>query len=487
MSESNFEKKLQLEMLDFKVKPSNEVWLKVEDRIRKKKRRRFIFILFFSSLALVGYWQRDLLFNEKNLSVSKFESAQQTIISDEESIKSNVSEKINTDKIVIKDSAVKKNDLVKTETLSVSETKKNIPVNEEKQRVKSSEIVAVKAIKEKDKLAAEKKIPDSDNSGKVLQAEELTVVPPGVENKSSAEKEVLPITDMIVSEKSSDSVFAEKLNESIGDYKTQNDSIKKPEIVTDSMVPLKKKPAIVKKWKLGVQVTPGISSFADQFILGSSTKSADFLNSPSAGGSPPPTPPAQPSGRKSGFALQLGGFVQRKISSKTQISIGLQYGYYSDHILIGNNRDSILRNNPQSASFRDASQVYAAANSSRNYSNKYHFIELPVEMNFQINKKSTKPVFFNIGFKAGRLISTNALVYDTAFGGIYFDAKKQLNKTQFSFSTGFSWTIPAKQFEWNVGPVFDFHINRFMNNSFEADKYLIMPGIRTKIIFPGKK
>jgi hypothetical protein len=296
-----------------------------------------------------------------------------------------------------------------------------------------------------------------------------------VENIASGNKEIPVIKN--------DSM---KPKDSLSEKEVLIDSVQKQEPIADTNAIIKKLPAIAKKWKWGVQVTPGISSFADPFILGSSLKSADFLSSPTGSGNPPPTPPAQPSNRKSGFALQLGGFVQRKISSKTQLSIGLQYGFYSDHILLGDSKDSIFRNNLQSTALRDATQVFAAANSSRNYSNKYHFIELPVEMNFQINKKPTKPVFFNIGFKAGQLISSNALVYDTAFGGIYFDAKKQLNKTQFSFSTGFLWTIQSKKLEWSLGPVLNMHLNHLIDNSFEKEKYLIMTGIRTKIIFPGK-
>ena len=85
------------------------------------------------------------------------------------------------------------------------------------------------------------------------------------------------------------------------------------------------------------------------------------------------------------------------------------------------------------------------------------------------------------------MIATNALVYDTAFGGIYFDSKKQFNKTQFSLSTGLSWTIPSKNIEWSIGPALNIHLNRFLNNSFEKEQYLLMPGLRTKIIFSGKK
>ena len=58
MSANEFEKNVRKEMDEFKVQPSGEVWLKIEDRIREKKRkRRIIFFILFSFIALMlgGY------------------------------------------------------------------------------------------------------------------------------------------------------------------------------------------------------------------------------------------------------------------------------------------------------------------------------------------------------------------------------------------------------------------------------------------------
>ena len=58
MAANEFEKNVRKEMGEFKVQPSAEVWLKIEDRIREKKRkRRIIFFILFCSIALMlgGY------------------------------------------------------------------------------------------------------------------------------------------------------------------------------------------------------------------------------------------------------------------------------------------------------------------------------------------------------------------------------------------------------------------------------------------------
>jgi hypothetical protein len=68
MLENNFEKNVEHQLEVFKVKPSDEVWQKVEERIREKKKRRIFFIIvLFGGLALLGYWQRSFFIPENKL------------------------------------------------------------------------------------------------------------------------------------------------------------------------------------------------------------------------------------------------------------------------------------------------------------------------------------------------------------------------------------------------------------------------------------
>src|SRR6185503_17289001 len=65
MPENEFEKKVSSELQQLRFKPSEAVWMKVEERIRKKKRRRVFIILFLlAGIALLGYWQWDNFFGE---------------------------------------------------------------------------------------------------------------------------------------------------------------------------------------------------------------------------------------------------------------------------------------------------------------------------------------------------------------------------------------------------------------------------------------
>src|SRR6185436_11560905 len=56
MQENEFEKRLKDKMSEFRVRPSEVVWNKIEDELRKKKRRGVIFYLFLlAGLSVVGY------------------------------------------------------------------------------------------------------------------------------------------------------------------------------------------------------------------------------------------------------------------------------------------------------------------------------------------------------------------------------------------------------------------------------------------------
>ena len=502
MPENEFEKKVSSEMQELKFKPSEHVWLRVEERIkRKKKRRIFVVVFLFAGLALLGYWQRGNLFGdqksviaktvqkdssgekqkEENAETAKETNNSSTIKQNTETTKpeetKNTTDKIVDGKLTIgrsevdkKDIAVSKNEINKTKK-NEDETKENARPVKNKKNNKPEGSIAIVSANSKTKNGV------VDDTSKDLKTNPEAIA----KQEDVNQTEVKPVESKIDSAKAVTGV-QEK------DTLTKKDTLLKAEPTKDPVPQIVKKDPSTKKWKWGLHITPGISSLNDNDISFGGANFADAFayQNPAGPGAPPP-PRQKPSNAKAGFAFQVGAFAQRQLSSRTSLSLGLQYGYYSNVLHIGNIRFS---GNSQlsSVSSRNANQVYNAGSDTTKYTNRYHFIELPFLFQWQLNKNNAKPFTWNIGFTIGQLISSNAIMYDTAFNGVYYKNKGQLNKTQLSLSTGFSWTIANnKNVQWKLGPVADIHLTKLIDNPFESKRYLFFVGLRTGVLLNSKK
>src|SRR5688572_766900 len=509
MPENEFEKKVSSEMQELRFKPSDNVWLRVEERIKtKKKRRVFVIIFLLAGLGLLGYWQRTNLFGEQKNEIAKTvqkdspgekqkeDNSQSTNeINNSSAIKQNIEttkpeETTNTtvktadnkptdDRSVIdkKDIVVSKNEIRKP-TKNNEEAKGKTSFIKTKNDTKPEASIAIVSANSKTKSGV------VDNTSKDLTTNPET----NAKQQDTNQAEVKPVENKIDSAKA---VTGEQEKNAT----PKPDTLLKADPAKDPTPQIVKKDPSAKKWKWGFHITPGISSLNNNDISLGGTNFADAsYQSPTTGsGSAAPPPVRQtPSDVKSGFALQVGAFAQRRLSSRTSLSAGLQYGYYSNILHVGNRRDSILSNN-QNSQFsvsldRNASQVYNAGGSTMKHTNHYHFIELPFLFQWQLNKNKTKPFTWSAGFTVGQLIASNAIMYDTAFNGVYYENKSQLNKTQFSLSTGFSWTIANnKKMQWNLGPVANFHLTKLVDNPFESKRYLFFVGLRAGVLLNPKK
>jgi len=508
MPENEFEKKVSSEMQDLRFKPSGNVWLRVEERIKKKKKRRvFVVIFFLTGLALLGYWQRNNLFGEQKTDIAKTfqkdssgekqkEKHSQPIneINNSSSVKQNTEttkpeetknttgkaaeNKLTDDRSAIdkKDIAVSKNEISKPKKNKNEANEKPGSVKAKKDNKPEASIAIVSAnSKTKNGVV--------DDTSKDLKTNPETNEKQGEINQPEA-KPVESKTD------SAKTVTGEQ--EKNASPKT--DTLLKADPTKDPASPIVQINLSEKKWKWGLHITPGISSLNDNSISFAGLKNADasyFSSVGSGTGAAPPPVRQKPSDVKAGFAFQVGAFAQRKLSNRTSLSMGLQYGYYSNVLHIGNRRDSLIGN--ANALFsglldRNASQVYNAGGGTMKHTNHYHFIEIPILFQWQLNKNKTKPFIWSTGFTVGQLIASNAIMYDTAFNGIYYENKSQLNKTQFSLSTGFSWTIANnKKMQWNFGPVANFHLTKLVDNPFESKSYLFFVGLRTGVLLNSKK
>jgi hypothetical protein len=502
MPENEFEKKIANEMQELKFTPSASVWPQVEERIRKKKNRRIlIFIFLLAGLGLLGWWQWDNFFGEKENDIAKTETVQKNnTIDNKEEAKKESSVPVNSEKAKTESGIAKINEEDDEKPEASVKNKITQQAAPDKATIKSPIAPSPKpADIAKNKPAKKSNILEAAKNNESL-IKEINNKPAGIEKDTVSQKAQVDAIQKIneqkqeleeamqLPEQKADSSKAQPATEEKNEVE-KKDSVLETLPVQDSLIAeMAKKKSVDKKWKWGAQFTPGISFLNENgfSIGGLKSVTADFQSNPGGGGTAAPQRQL-PSAIKPGFAFQIGGFLQRDISKRSNISLGLQYGFYSHKLGIGRNRDSLLNTLNQFFSLRDVNAVYNAGGDTITYQNRYHFLELPFRFQWQINNNSTQPMYWSFGFTVGQLIGTNTIQYDTAFNGIYYQNKKIINKTQFSLSTGFSFTISNNQkTQWSLGPFVQFHLNKLVDNPFENKKYLFFTGLRTSVIFKRK-
>ncbi|RYY09105.1 MAG: PorT family protein, partial [Chitinophagaceae bacterium] len=248
-------------------------------------------------------------------------------------------------------------------------------------------------------------------------------------------------------------------------------------------------------WSWGVNASAGVSKLTDGNLTDAfkSSHNADaavsampqasnssFVFRPTTVGLPPP----KPSEVKPGAYLSVGGFVKKQLSKRIAVSMGLQYSQYNNIINIGYRVDSSqLVNN--GAQVMNVSRYYRADETSK-FSNKYHFIELPLMLHVQLNKSQRLPLLWNAGASIGQLISTNALLFDSGTG-VYYKDKSKYRKTQFGLSTGFALGIfsTSKTPLW-IGPSIRYNNSRLFNSDIIDEKHLFSASLDFRL-FLNKK
>lgn len=492
MPTNEFEKQVQKQLDDFQLNPSASVWEKVEDQIKRKKRRRiiifFLLPLAFGLLGLIGYQflytgpktevaeRQDAAKNEKSLSTDKnnvpAEIKERPFITPSQEI--NDPAEINKEKNTFqkKTTYPQENQLQISSTNPSTGRRKNKPIAEsndktvivKKEAEPLSEInknvpgkqdITVTVEKPRAETDPKNEITKSPEPGKNYQNDKVTI----------AEEDIVPV---------------------------KTDSIKKDEGNTGS-----RKEAIVKNKTGKPRISWGIDFFAGiaasndaAFSFNKSSRFADVSYSGPGTGSPGGNPPPQipPSSVKSGPAFSIGLTAELQISERSRISTGLGYVYASNRIKTGPGTDTLVSFQTSNGySNVQVNRVYIGVQQN-DHTNKYHFIQVPLWYHWQINKGKKLPLQWNMGVSVSYLVATNALVYDTGLGGIYYNNKDAFNKMHFNVGTGLSLRLKAKnKMEWVLGPEISFDLSKLMINTDDKKQYLLFGGIHTKLFFPKKK
>jgi hypothetical protein len=197
------------------------------------------------------------------------------------------------------------------------------------------------------------------------------------------------------------------------------------------------------------------------------------------------TPKIQPD-----LSFWAGVFVQKPILKKLSLSVGLNLHYYSARVSTG---QQIISNSPNAAATLFTSSVVVAAQTfpfyspgdSHNFLNRYYFLELPVSLQWQFNRGRQIPFFLEGGVSAARLMGANAIYYDQAQGIYHKDATPSNSFRLFASAAlmaGLHWRGANIQ----LGPQFQYGLGSLLNGSAGAGQHLLYGGIKITVI-PGRR
>jgi hypothetical protein len=192
---------------------------------------------------------------------------------------------------------------------------------------------------------------------------------------------------------------------------------------------------------------------------------------------------------RSDASFSGGIYLQKGLSDRLTFNTGMMLHYYSSGITIGQQVNTyVLASasfvNPAALTPTPSATVYSAGNR-QSFTNRYYFLELPLNMQLQVNKSHLLPLFLEGGFSLARLMSANALLYDSETG-VYSKQGEQINKTQVYVSTAFMAGLPIHGLHIEVGPQVQYGLTPIVDNHGLGDQHFFYAGLKV-VIIPGKK
>ena len=180
----------------------------------------------------------------------------------------------------------------------------------------------------------------------------------------------------------------------------------------------------------------------------------------------------KPANLRSGLAWSLGVFISKPLGKNARLLAGLNYHYYSMGLQVGAKIDS-----------NKALLEYNNGNST-SYTNRFHFIELPVNIEKQLGRDSRFSV--NAGLAFSVLAGSNALQY-SASKNTYFKDNGYINKAQLGLQAGFSYRLFQKSVGIEAGPQLSYGLSNIFKKELYGSAHLFMAGINARIFFHRNK
>jgi Outer membrane protein beta-barrel domain len=465
MLENEFEKRVREKMDQLGFDPSDTVWTAVDKEINKEKKRRtpIFWLFFFSGLLLAGgvYY---FIENKNNLNTIARTQQQGEI--NKERVRQSVIKVPEPGKVSKKEGEDTRNSTNQNSQTNKTELNRK-PLNQRKVLEPGKEKIYAggtndfdkKGIKKPVQNAISKKTDDIviDNySNKNIKTESENAAKNGIDSPSGK-----TVTGIVENKTPN--------QDSVSDTKLAKNKNQKTKSST---------------WQIGFTGGAGISNINQGLF--NSDKSLSINNPASAAYNPViiNNPVYSSSEITPGFSFTAGAFVQRNLSKRISLSAGLNYHYYSAKIKTGSKVNAVFYTT------NSTTPLYAGNNYYQNgdiqtFTEQYHLIEMPVSVNFQLNKSNWFPFIWEIGLSPGYIIGSNALYYDPNTN-IYIVNYQQPNKIQLNGSTAVLFGFRLNKNELQIGPQLQYGLTGLLKINDGNTGHLFYGGLKISFI-PSKK
>jgi hypothetical protein len=472
MHDSEFEKQVQQKMQELKFAPAPAVWTRVQADLQKKKRRRPAILWFLLAGLLVGgSW---ILYTALPATTGQTQSASQPAnIPQQQNAgapqgKIAQKENLTTNEAVVENKTIAKLSHDKsfiekpttTRPVHASETSTGSPViNPPTQQpvVTSPQqtIAGNTNAAPKNNQPADKKQPaepvQKEPAETTARSNEAPVNPAPLERGEEAKVE---------------------------DKATQKD---KPATEQDNKAVAMKNnkqknaAAVKNNWQWGITAGVGISDLGRQLFKPATV--ADFSTGNFGSNVPGPNSPSRtPAEVSAGLAWHAGGYVARNFGKKLGVKLGLNYELYSNNIRVGSQVNSARLVN-QGTDMRMVEEYFTTGNST-SYNNKYHFVSVPITLQWKMYDRARHGIVWENGVNVSRLVNSTALHFD-GITGTYYKDDALFKKTQLMLSSAVLFTLKTKsKVQLYAGPHVQYGISNLVTNNAGSDRHLRYAGLK---------
>jgi len=471
MQNSEFEKNVQQKMDDLKFVPADAVWEKIEAALPEKERsRRWIFfILFFIGLITASV----LVWNKFNDNDKHTNIATQQKAAKENVVTTNPSTPILTQDTLpgnaatgTKNTAGNNKEGIQKEKITVTiSTNDNLA-----QQVKQNKYSKVKKGRSMlssgsfDEFLAKKDNKKfSTKSGTTIKVKKPAAAAEE-DNETATELTADAVKMPVENSIATDSVIIDikkAATDSVAIIKTDT---------TKNETNKSKKQKVRKKWLYGIDVAMGRSNVKSNLFKTEPVYAAmaNYSASPGGGGSAAINmPPNDPS---AGKAIAAGFYIEKMIHPKWSVKTGLNYMYQSNTVKTGQKVDSSIRYNFSMLGTSLYADNYYRAGNTVNHTNAFHFLELPLMLQFKVNSKL--PLYVEAGPTVSWLMNSNALIYNNNTA-TYFSSDNMFNKLLFSLKAGAGFDIAKRsKIPFSIGYQFKYSINSVIKTNLAKQHFI---------------